>query len=501
MSVNIIVAVGNYISGKGYPIGKEGHLPWKNSEDLRWFKEKTMNCPVIMGRKTFESIGSKPLPGRTNFVLSRKENTLEDTVNRAKELGKDVWIIGGASVYQEALEKDLVDRVFVDFLAENVEEADSFFLPLDNYGHWGQEGTTEMIQRGRAYAATFVKLRGESNNVDEQYLSIAREILEKGEKKDTRSGMTRSLFGKQMRFDLKRGLPILTTKRVFTRGCIVELLWFLRGDTNIKYLVDNGVHIWDDDAYRHFLQSIQPKFLIQENIPKEEFLKEVQNGSKHAIFGGKNGRGFEYTYGDLGPVYGKQWTDWNGHNQVEDVISRLKSNPDDRRLLISAWNVGDIPSMALPPCHYSCQFYTRKMSVDERVEWAKYRFGTVPENSVEEYLDSVDVPTRKLSCMWNQRSCDWAAGVPFNMLSYALLTHYIASKCNMDVDELIFNGGDCHIYENHVKGIEEQLSRNSHMYALPTLEPVDSSTGLNLDTFKIINYQHYPTIKFELNVG
>ena len=534
--VNIIVAVGNYIVNKGYPIGKGGDIPWHNSSDLKWFKETTMEHPVIMGRKTFESIG-KPLPGRTNIVVSRSKDlwqdkagvrvcdSLESAIEFAKTIDKEIFIIGGASIYKYALDNNLVDKLYVDFLSEEVNDADSFFPDLFLFDDWFEEGRPLEIEPRKAYVMTYVKMHGMNNHVDEQYLNLVNDILEHGVEKDTRAGKTLSVFGKQLRFNLKEGLPMLTTKKMFAKGVIHELLWFLKGDTNIKYLVDNGVHIWDDDAYRYFLE--KTKGVSYLNLTKEQFLEEVKNKSTRKKLFEKyyydqlpeekkqnwipqtiNDDG--YRCGDLGPVYGKQWRNWNGVDQVKELISKLRTNPDDRRLMISAWNVSQIPTMALPPCHYTCQFYTKEMTLEERQKWVidtGFEF-KLPDNYFErnlsELFDEWGVPRRKLSCMFQMRSNDIGCGTAFNWLSYALMTHIIAQCVNMDVDELIYTVGDAHIYKNHIEPLKEQLARNPHLYALPTLwlnpekKNIDDFT---YDDIKIIGYKSYPAIKLQLNVG
>ena len=401
--VNIIVALGNYVPGKGYPIGSNNTIPWHNSSDLKWFKETTTGHPVIMGRKTFEAIGN-PLPERTNVVVSRSKDlwqdkvgirvcdSLESAIAFAKTIDNEIFIIGGASIYKYALDNNLVDKLYVDFLSEEVKDADSFFPDLFLLNDWFEEGRPLEIEPRKAYVMTYVKQHGMNNHVDEQYLNLVNEILEKGVEKDTRAGKTLSLFGKQLKFNLKEGLPMLTTKKMFAKGVIHELLWFLKGDTNIKYLVDNGVHIWDDDAYRYFLTNFKgsgdeftifkDKIFLERNedgtimrddnggfvskrkrkLSKEEFIENVKNGVKWD-YAGKHFPVIEsYTFGDLGPVYGKQWRNFGGVDQIKEVIEKLRNNPDDRRIMISAWNVGEIKNMALPPCHYCCQFYTKEMT-------------------------------------------------------------------------------------------------------------------------------------------
>ena len=529
--VNIIVAVANYYAEKGYAIGKNGGIPWSCPQDMKWFKDTTIGHAVIMGRKTFDSL-KKPLKDRINIVITSKDivtnseekvytvKSVEEAISLAKSLTmNDIFIIGGASIYKYALEHNLVDKIYIDYLSEFVEDADAFFPLFQNNYSWEEVGETVEILKGKAYAKEYVKLRGENNNVDNQYLNLVNEIIEHGEVKKTRAGKTRSLFGKQLRFNLKDGLPMLTTKKMFTKGVLHELLWFIKGDTNIKYLVDNGVHIWDDDAYRYYRDVIATKegFKgIVKEYTKEEFLEEVK---KETLLGHPDG---VYKFGDLNKVYGYQWTNWNGHNQIEEVIETLKKNPNDRRMIISAWNVGDIPDMALPPCHFCCQFYTKKMTEVER--WNYFETHMLKEDNEEgrynlyvsrgenylkgslvAYLDRMNVPSRKLSCMWHQRSVDILLGLPFNIMSYAVFTHMIAQCVNMDVDELIFDGGDVHVYENQIETyLSTQKLNHPKLYSLPTLvlnKDIKNISDFTYDDIKIEGYQSYSKISYPLSVG
>ena len=545
--VSIIVAVGNYIVNKGYPIGRNGGIPWRNSLDLKWFKETTTGHPVIMGRKTFESIG-KPLSNRTNIVITKNNDlwadndgirvcdTVEKAIDFAKTIDNEIFIIGGESIYRYVLENNLADKILVDFLAEEVTNATSFFPDVFSSNDWFENSRPLEIEPRKAYAMEYVKQNGIDNHVDEQYLNLVNEILEKGVEKDTRAGKTLSIFGKQLKFNLKEGLPMLTTKKMFAKGVIHELLWFLKGDTNIKYLVDNGVHIWDDDAYRYYLTLVdkhneatqtEPEYdwfkrTAITKLSKEEFIEKVKEGAKAWIIVDKkayimsslpNAFEYEYQFGDLGPVYGHQWRNWNGIDQVKELIDKLRNNPDDRRLMISAWNVSAIPDMALPPCHYSCQFYTKKMTIKERKQWAIDNriefehydcYSNPSDEEIVEMFDKAGVPKRKLSCMFQMRSNDIGCGTAFNWLSYALMTHIIAQCANMDVDELIYTVGDAHIYKNHIEPLKEQLARNPHLYALPTLWLNPEKKNIDDFTYediKIIGYKSYPAIKMPLNVG
>ena len=531
--VNIIVAVGNYIVDKGFPMGKNGAMPWNNKADLKWFKDTTTGHPVIMGRKTFDAIGH-PLKNRTNIVVTSRDeyqarygnqlkvvSDVEEAIAFAKTIDEEIFIIGGASIYDYALANDLVDRVYIDMLAEKADDADTFFPDIIVNNDWEAVGRPIEIEPRKAYATEYVKIRGKKNHVDEQYLKLINKIIREGVEKDTRAGKTRSIFGVQMRFNLKEGLPMLTTKKMFAKGVIHELLWFLKGDTNIKYLVDNGVHIWDDDAYRYYLELMKKykivdptgvEIKIDNPISKEKFLEKVKDPLNfHHGFRINDENYTYYKYGDLGPVYGHQWRNWNGIDQVKEVIEKLRNNPDDRRIMISAWNVGEIKDMALPPCHYCCQFYAKKMTIEERQKWVVdtgFEFkmpGDFFQRDLGKLFDEWGVPTRKLSCMFQMRSNDVILGLPFNILSYSILTHMIAQCCGMEVGELIFSGGDVHVYENQVEIYEkEQKNRNPHMYALPTL--VLNSEKKEIDDFeyddiKIEGYKSYPTVKYPLSVG
>jgi thymidylate synthase len=292
-----------------------------------------------------------------------------------------------------------------------------------------------------------------------QYLDLLRTIRDCGVVKGDRTGTgTKSIFGYQMRFNLADGFPLLTTKKVFTKGIIHELLWFLKGDTNISYLVRNEVHIWDNDAYRFYGERCKAEGV--EPIGREEFLERAKGAEESPIEG--------YRYGDLGSVYGAQWRSWGCPNggtidQIEEVIRTIKENPNSRRMLVSAWNVADVEGMALPPCHVMFQFY---------------------------------VAEGRLSCQLYQRSADTFLGVPFNIASYALLTHIIAQICGLEAGEFIHTLGDTHLYLNHFDQVEEQLSREPR--PLPTLRlnpEVRSIADLRFEDIEIVDYDPHPTIK------
>ena len=371
---------------------------------------------------------------------------------------------------------------------------------------------------------------------DLEYLILVQDIMKKGVKKSTRSGNVRSVFGRQIRFDLKNdGLPILTTKKMFHKGCLCELLWFLKGNTNIRELLLNNVHIWDDDAYRFYCEKVKKhnevcEFFEQkyeetknscyrlpsfskpmETETKEDFIKNVLNEKK--VFFNEvpyylDVSKTNYTYGDLGPVYGKQWRAFGipQVDQIKDIIDKLKNNPDDRRMLCVAYNPCDVDKMALPPCHVMFQFYTSEMTPMERLDYA-WKHGKILDKEFgnAKQLDEMNIPKRKLSLMWTQRSVDVMLGLPFNILSYALLTYLVASVCNMEVDELIGSLGDCHIYENHMEGVNIQLERDPLKYdnkvsveINPEIKQID---GFTINDIHIVNYESDDKIFFPLSVG
>jgi thymidylate synthase len=348
-----------------------------------------------------------------------------------------------------------------------------------------------------------------SKNIEKQYLKLLKDILDNGVEKQDRTGTgTLSVFGRQIRHDMSLGFPLITTKKMYFKGIVTELLWFLRGDTNIKYLVDNDCHIWDGDAYKNF-----EKHCIAgtgKKMSKEEFINFIKTNDE-----------FAKKWGELGPIYGKQWRRWSyqtnewydGKNhydeesktidQIENSINLLKTDPDSRRNRVSAWNVGELDQMTLPPCHTDFQFYTRELSWEERFElFKKQNNGSHPYDN--EMLDDYSIPTRAISLMWNQRSVDTFLGLPFNIASYGLLLEIIARETNMMPDQLIGNLGDVHLYSNHVQQAKEQIRRES--MELPTVcldyregEYDTDLRGFVPDDFVLFNYQSHPTIKAPLS--
>ena len=341
------------------------------------------------------------------------------------------------------------------------------------------------------------------SSIEEQYRGLLGSLLHNSNEKSDRTGTgTHSIFGRQIRHNMKQGFPLLTTKRMAVKTMMTELKWFLKGDTNIKYLVDNGCNIWNGDGYKNYINNTSEKY-GRDPDTYEEYVDRI-----------KTDEHFAKIWGELGPIYGKQWRHWlvkddsdNGGeyvwcDQIAYLVEQLKDNPDSRRLMVSAWNPGDLPEMALPPCHYGFQVYTRELSFDERYKLymgkdAEYDGNAYGKISTLDILDDADVPTRAISLMWNQRSVDTFLGLPFNIASYGMLLELLAKECNMVADRLVGNLGDVHIYKNHLKAVKTQLSRSS--FNLPALTKLEGNL-LNGDfDYTIEYYESYPAIKAPLS--
>ena len=406
------------------------------------------------------------------------------------------------------------------------------------------------------------------DKLEQQYLNLLKDILENGVKKEDRTGTgTISVFGRQIRHNMSDGFPLLTTKKMAWKSIVTELLWFLRGDTNIKYLVDNDCHIWDGDAYKSYLSKWSyEKYPNDGSVVNIEPIKVDPHTKEQFIYRIKTDDEFAKKWGELGPVYGRMWRTFDedadgGIDQIANLINDLKTNPDSRRLLVTAWNPTYLPHQVLPPCHYGFQIYTRELSRKEKIEYLFthcYETGMerqivesswTDENFHDEYFN---VPKRAISLMWNQRSVDTFLGLPFNIASYGLLLEIIAKSVNMVPDELIGNLGDTHLYLNHIEQAKEQIGRELtteernewHLvnrcggnkrdcktdwrgfeldqqdvpkrtrepYPLPTLKINSGNENwhlLDIDdivqsldtdiTFKLENYQSHPTIKAPLS--
>jgi len=365
------------------------------------------------------------------------------------------------------------------------------------------------------------------NNLDKQYQTLLQTILDFGVKKKDRTGTgTKSIFGYTIRHNMSEGFPLLTTKKMAFKTMVTELLWFLRGDTNIKYLVDNNCHIWDGDCFANYVRNF-PKYVdsLPENsetefiIDKDKFINKIKTDDE-----------FAYKWGDLGPVYGAQWRSWHWRSepflpeekdmiyttedkpvtwskekyidQIQNLINDLKTNPDSRRMMVNAWNVGEIDKMVLPPCHYGFQVYTRELSSQERKDLydkSNYEKDVFPtdESGWDKLFDGYNIPTRAISLMWNQRSCDVLLGIPFNIASYGLLLTMIADEMNMVPDELIGNLGDTHLYLNHIEQAKEQIGREP--YDLPKVSVRDGIFCSSVNDVILENYQSHPAIKAPLS--
>lgn len=314
-------------------------------------------------------------------------------------------------------------------------------------------------------------------HVDTVYLELLERIMAEGVEKGDRTGTgTKSIFGYQMRFPLSEGFPLLTTKKVPIKSIIHELLWFMRGDTNLRYLAMNNVHIWDEWPYK--------AYLIRNNIPVPQTGSDEWNsGIKEFIQKIIDDEEFANDYGNLGPIYGYQWRHWKTADgqeidQLQNVIDQLRKDPNSRRMIVSAWNVGDIDEMAkagLPPCHCLFQFYTAP-SENGRL---------------------------KLSCQLYQRSCDTFLGVPFNIASYALLVMIIAQIVDMDFGDFVWTGGDTHLYMNHMEQVQTQLSRKNDIRPMPKMKINPTKKRLEdftIDDFELIDYNPHDAIKAPIAV-
>ena len=290
------------------------------------------------------------------------------------------------------------------------------------------------------------------NNLDLQYQNLLQDILLEGKEKTDRTGTgTKSVFGKQIRHKMSEGFPLLTTKKMAIKSIMTELKWFLKGDTNIKYLVDNGCNIWNGDAYKQYKRAYE--WDLDDYLTQEEFIQKIKDDEM-----------FAKTWGELGPIYGKQWRNWDGEDQISNLIESLKNNPNSRRHIVSAWNVEELHLMTLPPCHYGFQCY---------------------------------VNDGKLSLMWNQRSVDVFLGLPFNIASYGLLLLLLCEETGYKPGELIGNLGDVHLYKNHLQQAHEQIKREP--FKLPVVDLINVDMLNGEFGYALVDYESHPTIKAPLS--
>ncbi|KAL4510482.1 hypothetical protein ABPG72_004636 [Tetrahymena utriculariae] len=467
-------------------IGYKNSLPWRLPNELKNFKKittetknKGLQNSVIMGKNTWEALPKKqqPLKDRLNIVISTtmQEGQIADHSYACKSFDsaltfleqqnqiQDALVIGGAKLCQQALNDHRLRQIHLTRLGVEVEC--DVFMQKDYLKNFDLVEVSETQSennlnydftryfnknyKGQVDSSVFKKMY--KPHQEYQYLELIDEIIKNGHVKNDRTGTgTISQFGKLMRFDLSKSFPLLTTKNVFWRGVLEELIWFIKGSTNSKILSEKGVKIWDGNGSREFLDQLGFK-------SREE--------------------------GDLGPVYGFQWRHFGaeykdmhtnykdqGVDQLQHLINTIKTNPDSRRMIMNAWNVKDLPLMALPPCHVMSQFY---------------------------------VNDNKLSCMMYQRSCDMGLGIPFNIASYALLTHMIAQVTNMQVGEFIHVLGDAHVYSNHVDQLKIQLQRAPYPFPLLKInnnKQYNSIEDFTLEDFELIGYNYHPKIQMKMAV-
>jgi len=437
----------------------------------------------VMGRKTWESIPQKfrPLANRINVVLTTSASdpaaasqypsdiVLATSLTAAlaqlneRQDVEGIFVIGGQAAYQEAISMAECKRIFLTRVGVDM-ECDAFFPAFDDKhfrltyvsktkssGNIPYDFTVYESKDAESYSPAMSVLGGGNQFLNEeyQYLREIRQIIESGDSFDDRTGVgTLAVFGKQMRFNLRKSFPLLTTKRVFWRGVVEELLWFVKGDTNANHLTEKGIKIWEGNGSREFLD---------------------KRGLSHR------------EVGDLGPVYGFQWrhfgakyvdmnTDYKGQgvDQLVECIEKIKKDPADRRILLSAWNPADLSQMALPPCHMFCQFY---------------------------------VANGELSCLMYQRSCDMGLGVPFNIASYSLLTCMVAQVCDLKPGDFIHVMGNTHVYKNHVDPLKTQLERNPRPFPVLKMNTdVKDIDGFQMSDFELIGYNPMGKIAMDMAV-
>ena len=468
MKFSMIVAYNTRDRGIGY----NNDIPWRVPEDTKHFYNTTVGPSeihrnaVVMGRKTWESLPlSRPLKNRLNVVLTKSETfecgedviTFDSVDSCIRGLTKDhknleeVFVIGGSEVYREFLMTPVITSVYVTEiqLVHDV-QSDRYFPEIEGLGFSEEEYTCVMTSAHRSRARyRFVRYTKE-NKEERQYLDVCSRIIDFGSQKSDRTGTgTFFSFGETMRFSLRGGIiPLMTTKRVFWRGVVEELLFFISGATDTNILSGKGIRIWGGNTSREFLDT----------------------------------RGLtDYNEGEMGPMYGFQWRHWGayykgsshdhsgeGIDQLQDCIETIKKDPDSRRIVMSAWNVSDLPKGVLPPCHYSVQF---SCCGDE------------------------------LSMLVTMRSVDLGLGFPFNVASYSLLLHMVAHLTDKKPGDIVFNTGDTHVYKNHVEGLKEQISRESRGFPRVVINQyVDNIDGFTIDDVRLLGYYPHQSIRFPMSV-
>ena len=459
---------------KNMGIGYNNELPWYIPEDLNYFYKITNENIVIMGHNTWKSIPDKykPLKNRFNIILTRNKDLylnkkifndilyinnfdyIFDIIKNLKYISpkfqnKEIFIIGGDELFKKAITYPNCNKIFLTKIYDLNIECDTFFPQITEEWKCTYTSDKRLIKNEDGYYR-FLQYTRENNDEEQQYLNLIRNIIENGSEKSDRTGVgTVSIFGAQMRFSLRNNsLPLLTTKKVFWRAVVEELLWFISGSTDANILKEKNVKIWDGNTSREFLDN---------------------NGLSH------------YKEGDCGPFYGFQWRYFGakyegkdseyigkGFDQLERCINQIKNNPNSRRIILTAWNPPFVDQMVLPPCHTFCQFY---------------------------------VNNGELSCQMYQRSADMGLGIPFNIASYSLLTIMIAHVCNLKCGDFIHTIGDAHVYKNHIEPLKEQLKRVPKNFPTMSINRnVDNIDDFKYEDFNVNNYKPYPKIKMEMAV-
>ncbi len=472
--VDIVVAM----CRKTFGIGIDGKLPWNIPEDMHTFKDRTYNSVVVMGRQTYCSLPSanRPLKNRINVVITRSPNKyintnvclfcnmddINETIKKARHMCDEMYgktkcfVIGGEAIYKYFLTKNMVNRVYLTHVNKEFITDRHFYLAGLNNFTIKAHSDLIYVNSEQCNIRYITYERSNDNNIDAIYASLVKDILDRGNIRSDRTGTgTISIFGHQMHFDLRHGLPILTTKYVPWKMVVGELLWFLKGDTNVDTLKQQGINIWNKNTTRQFLDN--------RNLTT-------------------------YIEGDIGPMYGFQLRHFGakydgcnkdytgkGIDQLMNVIQLLNNDPFSRRIMMTTHNVSDLDNGCLEPCHgITIQFYVTEK--DEK---------------------------RYLSCHMYQRSADVFLGLPWNITSYAVLTHIIAKKTNLLPLELIISIGDAHLYSNHVEQAIEQLSRTGYPMSILRVSDIIITKNIDdicLDDFDIIGYFCHPQIKAKMSV-
>lgn len=480
---NIITCV-----DKKWGIGKNNSIPWTSDHDLKWFKELTENQIVIMGRNTWTSLPIKPLPNRINIIVSKtlslhnsKNTYITSSLNTALSNkfitkivrenylyhNKKIFVIGGENIYKEALQYNECENVFITHLVKSY-DCDKFFpsnyLNQNNYQLYDihhKDKNMEILQyRNQLYNPNELNISANSYG-EKVYLQHLQNILEYGQKNEDRTGVgTLSSFGINMEFNLQNNIiPLLTTKRVYWKGIVEELLWFLRGSTNVKELQEKKVNIWDGNSSREFLDS--------------RGLTHLNEGDIGPTYG-FNFRHYGATYHTC---HSKYENDNSGFDQVADVLHKLRNNPSDRRIIINLWNPMTYNDVALPPCLFLYQFYVTNDKETNKPRW--------------------------LSCSIYQRSGDMGLGVPFNIASASLLTYILAHLSGLTPLRLYHTIGNAHIYLNHIDALKEQITRTPIPFPLLHInnnKHYNNVEDFTFEDFKIIGYNPMETIQMKMAV-